>query len=269
MLWGSDAIGGTVQAITRGRERLGPGVDAGGRLYYRYGSADSSRIGRAEGSLGVENRLGVFAGLTGKSFGDVVGGEDVGRQRKTGYHEWDADLKLEYQLADHEKLVVAFQNVVLDDAWRTHKTVYGIAWEGTTVGNEQERVLDQERQLGYVQYHATDLGGFVDAVRASVSLQRQDETRHRVRSDGRSDVQGVTANTLGAWFQLESGTPVGRFTYGADVYYDLVDSYNRKYDASGGVHRPRHPGTRGRTTPATPWPVCSRRTRSPWLTRLT
>jgi hemoglobin/transferrin/lactoferrin receptor protein len=234
VLYGSDAVGGTVHALTAARGAYESGFHWDRRLFYRYASAERSHIGRAEASGNLDDRLGFLVGFTGKDFGDLDGGRDVGRQRKTGYREWDADLKLEYFLNPDEKIVFAHQRVDQDDAWRTHRTIYGISWEGTTVGNELKRVLDQDRDLTYVQYHANDLGGFVDAIRASVSYQGQYEHQARTRNDGRFDHQGVSVRTTGAWLQLETPSEVGRWTWGGDFYFDNVNSYNRNYDASGG-----------------------------------
>ncbi|MBN2492690.1 MAG: TonB-dependent receptor [Planctomycetes bacterium] len=235
VLYGSDAIGGTVHALTRGPDHDDEsGFHWERRLYYRYASAEHSHIARAEVSGPLGEDLAVFLGLTGKDFGDLDGGREVGRQRKTGYHEGAADLKLDYRLGPSEKIIFAHQRVDQDDAWRTHRTVYGISWEGTAVGNERKHVFDQDRDLTYLQYHAHDLGGFVDAIRASVSYQGQYERQARVRSDGRADNQGISVRTTGAWIQLESPSAVGRWTWGGDFYFDNVNSFNRRYDASGG-----------------------------------
>jgi len=233
VLFGSDAVGGTVNALTVGRRGYDDGFHLGGRLAYRYASAERSNIGRGEANGNVDDRFGFHAGITAKSFGDLIGGTDVGRQRETGYHEWDGDLKLEYFLNPDEKFVVAAQHVNQDNAWRTHKTIYGVSWEGTTVGNELKRVLDQDRTLAYAQFHSTDIGGLVDTVRASLSYHLQEEEQSRVRNDGRGDRQGFSVGTVGAWLQLETPSAIGRWTYGADLYHDRVDSFRDNYDAGG------------------------------------
>ena len=236
VLYGSDAIGGTANALTRGSREYDhrhEGFHLNGQVSYRYASAEASHTARGEvdGNLGRE--LGFHLGLSGKDFGTLEGGRDVGRQPRTGYREWDIDVKFDAYLNADEKFVFAFQKVDQDDAWRTHKTVHGISWEGTTRGNELKRILDQDRYLGYVQYHADRIGGFIDTVRISLSYHEQSEERYRVRNDGRRDRQGVSVGTVGGWVQLETPSDIGRWTYGADYYYDNVNSCIRKYDASG------------------------------------
>ena len=233
VLFGSDAVGGTVHALTKGRKEYEEGLHWSRRVYYRYASAEASHTGRGEVSGNLDHRLGFHAGFSLKDFADLEGGRDVGRQRKTGYREWDGDVKVEYFLNPDRRFVFAFQKVDLDDAWRSHKTRFGTAWEGTAVGNERKRVLDQDRHLTYAQFHADRIGGFIDAVRASISYQVQSEERLRVRNDGRRDQQGFSVGTVGAWVQLETPTAVGRWTCGGEYYHDNVNSYRRNWNAAG------------------------------------
>ena len=240
VLYGSDAIGGTVNVITKGPRRSGDGYETGGRASYRVSTAERSHTGRGELSLAVSPELGLFAGGTVRHYGDLQSGD--GRQPMTGYDELDGDLKLEYQIDPDLHLVLAHQSVDLDDAWRTHKTVFGVPFEGTTVGDEQRRVLDQNRELTYARLRATRLSGFIDAASLTVSLHTQSEERDRVRADGRRDVQGFEVNTYGLAGQLESHTPVGHWTYGLEYYRDTVDSYRRDFDAGGALTNVRVQG---------------------------
>ena len=233
VLYGSDAIGGTVNAITRGRDGYEPGFHWDRRILYRYSTAENSQTVRGELSGNIDEKLGFLLGSTFKHFGNLDGGDDVGRQAKTGYDDFDVDLKLEYFFSPDRRLVFAYQRVDQDDAWRTHKTVYGLGWEGTTVGNELKRVLDQNRELAVLQYHASNLGGAVDAVHLSVSHHMQEESRSRTRANGRRDKQGFDVRTLGLSAVLESPSPVGRWTYGVEYYHDWVGSWRKDYNADG------------------------------------
>jgi hemoglobin/transferrin/lactoferrin receptor protein len=93
-LYGSDAVGGTVQAFTRMPEYAPDGGEVwGGRLAARVASAERSVTGRAEGEYGTDLWAGLF-GMTYKKFGDLEGGRRTGRQRRTGYRELDLDAKV-------------------------------------------------------------------------------------------------------------------------------------------------------------------------------
>ena len=41
-----------------------------------------------------------------KDFGDLTGGRDVGRQKKTGYEELDGDAKIEYFFNKNQKMIL-------------------------------------------------------------------------------------------------------------------------------------------------------------------
>lgn len=230
VLWGSDAIGGTVNALTRSPytydEGGGDGVRTGGRAYYRVASAEESHIGRVEGSLTQGDRFGLLLGGTGKHFGDLQGGVDIGTQPNTGYDEWDADLKAETFLDAATSVTFAYQHVKQNDVPRTHSTIFADPFEGTTVGSDLRRDLDQERELAYVQLHGAPTGGAVDDYRLSLSWHRQQEMRDRIRGSGAREMQGFDVGTLGLFAHASAPTPLGRLTWGADWYHDDVDSFS-------------------------------------------
>ena len=190
-------------------------------------------MARAELGGALDERFGFLMGASLKDFGHLHGGDHVGRQENTGYDELDGDLKFDFFISPEQKLTFAHQRVHQDDVPRTHKTDEVESWRDTTVGNERKRDLDQDRELTYLQYHASDLDGFAETVRACMSYQTQDEKQVRVRDDGRSDEQGVDVDTVGVSLQLESPSAVGRWTYGFEYYHDSVRSFRRNYNADG------------------------------------
>lgn len=235
VLYGSDAVGGTVQAVTRGAADLERGRAWQRRLYSRYSSAENSTVSRAECIGRLIGDAVLTLGNSVKDFGDLEGGAETGTQEMSGYDEYDWDAKLEYFLGEDAVLVLAHQRVDIDDAWRTHKTLYGIDWEGLSVGSELRRVLDQDRELTYLQYHEVRQTGLAEEVHAGVSRHVQSEERDRLRTEARHDVQGFDVTTLGAFVCLVSRSPVGRLTYGAEIYHDSVDSFKRSLAADGSV----------------------------------
>lgn len=234
-LYGSGAIGGAVNAITRGTANLRPGSEWDTTLYTRYASAENSLISRAETIGFLTDQLGLTVGFTGKRFGDLEGGRDVGTQEKTGYDELDWDAKLEYFLADDAWLVLSHQGVRIDDAWRTHKTIYGIDWEGLSVGTELRRTLDQERELTLLQFHQLNGNGAVEEIHASLSYQRQAETQERDRTNARYDDQGFDVGTLGTFVSFKSPSRAGDWVYGLEWYHDDVNSCANTLNADGSI----------------------------------
>src|SRR5690606_18198927 len=158
-------------------------------LFYRVSSAESSHIGRVEAEGNYEQRFGFLLGGGVKEFGDLRGGKDVGRQSHTGYFEYNWDVKLDYLLTPNSQLVLAHQTVDQDDIWRSHATIYGTGWHGTTRGTDLRRSLDQHRDLTYVQFHLDQTGEFIDQLDLSISHQLQSEDENRVRSSGARQLQ--------------------------------------------------------------------------------
>ena len=235
VLYGSDAIGGVLNAITRGPTGYGDGFKYGGRLYYGLSSAERSETGRAEAYATWDHKLGLYLGGSIKDFGDLQGGHEVGKQRDTGYDEWDGDFKAEYFINPNTRIVVGHQSVRQFDAPRTHRTVHAITWEGLTRGTDLRDDYTQERDLTYVQFHAENLKSWVDAVHLSLSWQEQDETLRRGRAGNKFSREGFTVGTLGASLQLESPSPIGKLVYGVDEYRDNVNSFSTTSPIQGPV----------------------------------
>ncbi len=236
VLYGSDAIGGTVNAISRGFEVLG-GDAARGRILLRGSSAENSSSVRPEFGFSGGN-VDVFVGLSYKSYGDLRAGGTTGTQAKTGYLDRSADFKLNYSISPNRTLTAALQYVDQDDAWRVHKTIFGKSWRGTTVGDELRRSFDQERRLAYLQYNATDLSALHGgSMILSVSHHQQDEDRFRVRQGGEQDRQGTEVGTFGLWGNVDIPVSHGTWTLGLEIYRDSVDSYRNDFDASGVLER--------------------------------
>ena len=236
-LYGSDAIGGTVNVLTRDFRNLSSESRLGGRLYGRVASAERSVAGRLDLRGQLADRFRFTLGAAVKTFGDLEAGGRVGRQPRTGYDEQNADFKGELELPAGRRLTLGLQWVELDDVWRTHRTVFAVPWRGTQAGSEQRRSLDQRRSLAYLKYQESQPRAFYDRLRANLSLHRQEEDRFRVRADDRSDLQGFEVATWGASLQLETSRRSGHWSYGLELYRDRVDSFARRYRADGSFDR--------------------------------
>lgn len=235
VLYGSDAIGGTVNAITKGPTGYGEGFRVSRQLHYRFSSGERSHIYRYELNATWDDKLGLWLGRTFKDFGSLHAGRGTGRQPNTGYEEKDADFKIEYFFNPDTRLVIAHQEVDLNNVPRTHRTIFARSFNGTTIGSDRRRDLDQERRLTYVQLHAENMDSFVETMRLSLSWQEQHETRVRIRGDGRRDLQGFEVGTFGASAQFESPSRIGYLTYGIEYYRDNVNSFSTRNPIQGPV----------------------------------
>ncbi|MEI6810122.1 MAG: TonB-dependent receptor, partial [bacterium] len=237
VLYGSDAIGGLLNAIPAEPPEYDGSALWEPRLLYRGATADKSTSGRIQLGGRVSEELGFIGGVSLKNFGDLRGGKDVGLQEHTGYTEQDYDARLDYYINKISSLTLGFQSVNQDDAWRTHRTIYGIDWQGLSVGDDKIHTYDQHRDLTYLKYHAESLNSLVDGIDLTVSRQGQKEDMYRVRKDDKSDVQGFDVTTWGVSLQLDSDSKIGNWVYGAEYYRDGVNSYSQKYKADGSLDK--------------------------------
>lgn len=235
VLYGSDAIGGTLNALTL-RPSYQPETSKistriGGRAATRWSSAENSLMGRLQASYSEKDKFGVIIGSSIKSFGNMEAA-GLGKLPNTGYEEWSADAKFEAMLSPVSRLTLFHQQLHQDDAPRTHSTVDAVSWKGTTLGTDKKRDLDQDRWLTYAQVEGTT-AGWADSYIISLSHHRQGEVEDRVRGDGRRNLSEVLVDTYGATVQLGSDTRVGYLTYGLNWYHDVVDSSRSDYTADG------------------------------------
>lgn len=228
VLYGSDAIGGTVYLHTPLLEKYPEAFEWSARGVFRYASAEDSFTERLEGlAAGPDGALRF--GLTVRDYNDVVAGRHTGEQLHTGYDEYDADVKVQIPIGRRQTLVVAAQRTRQDDPWRTHRTIFGKEWHGTSVGSDREVSFDQERDLYYVQFRADDLASFVDSAYLSLSVHRHSEDNTRITSSLTKEFREFEITQPGFFAKLGKKTDFGFFTFGAEVYRDIVssDGFNR------------------------------------------
>jgi len=221
-LFGSDSLGGTANALTN--DPIDSGWDP--MAYYRYSSAEDSHSLRGQLSGAINEAWGFTGGASLKNFGDLTTA-GIGRNPNTGYKQYDWDAKLTWAADDKQRWTFAHYGVQIDDAWRTHKTIYGKPWRGTTVGDEKRRSFDQSRSLTYLRYDRDTDFLLADNLQATVSYHEQDEERRRIRNDDRWDDQGVDVGTIGAALQMRKTAGMHSIAYGFEIYHDDVTSFKR------------------------------------------
>ncbi|MGD2019286.1 MAG: TonB-dependent receptor plug domain-containing protein, partial [Planctomycetota bacterium] len=145
VLYGSDAIGGTVNVLTKDPEIWDRPL--GGQVFVRAADAANYVMTRVELGGAMGDRTAWRLGGTLKDLGDMTAGDPSGELPNTGYDEWDGDFKVQHLVDDRSTLTIAAQHVDIDDAPRTHRTVFAVPFEGTAVGSDLRRDLDQERTL--------------------------------------------------------------------------------------------------------------------------
>lgn len=226
ILWGSDAIGGAINIVTRGPDThwgMVHGDYTGGELTQYYNTANASPYTR----LNVENWSGNSGFFTGGSFSnvrDLDTGWGFGRQPGTNYQQWAGDIKFNYLLSNFEMLTFSLQHFQQDNVPRSDRFpgYPGDLNNSNTLG--KARFFNpQQRDLAYIRYQALHPLPAIDALTLTASYHRQRENQERGVPTTRFQETDVETVGLSA-VAVRDTERFGKWTGGVDWYHDDVDS---------------------------------------------
>jgi hemoglobin/transferrin/lactoferrin receptor protein len=236
---GSDAIGGSVNVITRA-PRLARAADPNqprnpieGEALYRYSSAENSHTSRLRLDLAPSENLAILGGFSRREFGDLRGGRDTGLLLNTGYNEWSGDAKVVFAPDQVNRFTAAFSGLVQDDVPRTHSTTFAKSYAGSTIGSDLRRNLSQDRKLAYLQWESEAPPLALDSAKVSLSFHRQGEEQDRIPSNRTREMTGLRDDQYGLQFSARKKSPLGDLHFGSDWYHDEVSSWGRSWKADG------------------------------------
>jgi outer membrane receptor protein involved in Fe transport len=228
-LYGSDALGGTVNVLTESlpaaEEALRP------RLSFGYDSATNAPFASAR-ARGRWGGLGVVGGATFASFDDLRGGALTGVQSPTGFTRRAADFKLGYDFGGSGRLYGAGQFFEDEDVPR---------FDRIDAGRDDIHLFSpQRRTLGYIRYE-NELESLARP-ELSLTFSRMDQTEgRRILGRGSSALalerDEVTTYGLG----LQLSWPERRrleWTAGFEIYDDSIDSSRQRQALSTGAVTP-------------------------------
>lgn len=228
VLWGSDAIGGTINVVTRGADSHQGSIH--GDYFTReftqnYNTANSSPYSRlnVEGWMGP---TGVFAGGSFLNVRDLdTGFDNLARQPGTNYQQYAGDIKFNYLLSEDQMLTASFQHLEQEGVPRSDSFPGYPQDRNNSNTYANARFFDpQQRDLAYLRYQALDpFGGTFDALTLTASYHRQREVLTRGVPTSRFQETDVETTGLQAVASKDLGG-LGKWTTGFDWYYDDVDS---------------------------------------------
>ena len=214
--YGSDAIGGTIQAFSH-ETGFTEETEWGGAVLGRISSHGMEQT--VHSNISFSNRLvSARAAVSLRKFGDIVGGDTTGRQTPSGYDEADHDFKASILLSPGTSLTMLYQNVNQTDIPVYHKVML----ENYAI-NETD---PQARRLAYARLNTDLEAGMLKSGIITASYQQTREGRS-MRKNG-SDVLrrefdkvrtfGLSAEALVSNDDFWSGN------IGVEFYSDLVNS---------------------------------------------
>jgi len=229
VLYGSDALGGTINVITKKRGDLETDFGWKGFTYAKYGSAARERTGRLqfEGNI---RRFGFIAGASYRGFSDLTGGRGIGVQEPTGYEEVAADGKFNFRIGADQEIILASQFVRQFDVPKTSEVTLG--------GKKKYDYEPQTRLLTYLRYEGRGIAGrWLDLARATISCSLQEEGEQVIADDPSLETRERNeARTLGATLHLRSNLgPYSLLSYGVEFYHDWIGSRKEEFHPDSGA----------------------------------
>ncbi len=223
LLWGSDAIGGAINIVTRGADP-NRGDYTGGSFTQYFSTADSGSYTRANVEGWIQDQ-GLFAGGSYLNVRDLDRGGGIGRQPFTNYDQYAGDIKYNKVLADDQLLTFAFSHFVQRDLPRSDRFLPFVL--GPPTNSPRPTFFDpQQRDLAYIRWQGlSDTNPLFDAYSFTASYSLTREGLVELRSPTQEEQGKFRDDTSG--FQLtlaRDAGDFGRISYGADYYYDDIDS---------------------------------------------
>ncbi|MEX2235417.1 MAG: TonB-dependent receptor, partial [Cyclobacteriaceae bacterium] len=217
VLYGSDAIGGVVQVISRTPHFRSDENNFHGRITGKWMSGAMEKSGRAEGQWNGE-RIAALAGFSIRDFGNIVGGGSLGTLDPTGYNEFAGDGKILFKTGT---------TGVLTAAWQHHQQNNVPRYDQVEQGGYSLYAFDpQIRQLGYLRWETFTDNNLINTIRLTAGLNRSAE-RLRSMKAASSDLkyQEDIVNTFNGTAEFHSSlNDSWQAQSGVEWFYDIVDS---------------------------------------------
>lgn len=227
VLYGSDAMGGVINVLTRLPEYRSGKPKLGGRGQLKYMNRDMEKSGAGELSFQSENFA--FSGAVNyKDFGDLFAGGSLGYERPSDYDETGLNLKARLRLAGKWQLTSVYQRLIQNDVPRYDQVAQR--------GYRSYSYDPQLHRLTYLKLEHFHDSPLLRKVNLTVSHQLSDEIR-KIQKENSSVLQRehdkVKTWGISAEIHSEPGENWEAVS-GMEFYADRVDSEKKETDTSTG-----------------------------------
>lgn len=252
VMYGSDALGGVVHAISK-KPDISPDNTITGAVNSQISTADETKT--INGNL-VVSHPGWAAMVSGgyKNFGNVRRGDNGGRllmqrlsndsrtsrtlskvQAPNNYWAYDFNSLVRIRPDDKSQIITGYQRNRQIDVPR-----YDVI---ETQTDSLRLFSPQERDLLYLRYFRQTEALLYDNISTTISWHRQSERRRRIRKGGQIEsVDRFGVNTLGFSTQLNNIiSDRNRLNYGMDVYFDYISSASFQQQINTNARTPSAP----------------------------
>jgi len=228
-LYGSDAVGGVVQVLSRIPSFAGPGTR--GNAYLAYDTADLGKVIRGSFDIGNERLAGLISGEYLQTGNRRIGGGE--RVAPTGYESKGARIALSATPDDEQSWLFDFQYASQPATPRIDELVPGF---GQTEPSSSEFLFSpNDRLFAHLRHTRANWLWSADW-NFDAGWQRIDDDRitrdfqsqFRRREKNSSDLFGITASAAGHIRNTGSGS----WIVGAELYHDRVRSQRSEENIS-------------------------------------
>ncbi len=225
VLYGSDALGGVVQLISK-TPSLTPGPSPkerggksslGGAFFGKWMSAGMERTGRGEVRASTQ-KVAFLGGFSAKNFGDLLAGGDLGFQSPSAYQERAGDAKILVKTSHRSLLTASYQHLYQYDV----PVYYRVVQDNYL----KYSFIPQARTLAYLRWEKYSDHKWLQSVRFTASLNRSVEGVVNQRNKATTiNRQKDVVNTYGGIVEVHSQpTNYWNIHSGAEYYFDRVNS---------------------------------------------
>ncbi len=240
-LYGSDAMGGVVQVVTRVPQFDSSEMDWRGRASIDYSSAESVR-GAHVAVEGGTDRVAGSLGLTYTDIGDRR--TPRGTLTPTGYLQRGANAKLVFTPDDTHELMFNLQYMEQPSTPRYDELVAG--FDQTEPDSEVFNFEPNDRLFAHIRYRNDAPVGFIQSWQANLAYQQINDDRRTRNFGSRSERRERNASDLFG-LTLQASSQAGDdhlLTWGMEFYADEISSSRLNTDLDTGevsASTPRFP----------------------------
>jgi outer membrane receptor for ferrienterochelin and colicin len=227
VLYGSDALGGTVNIISKKPKLFTANFSSDFRIYSRYASADQEKTARAEATLQYKN-YALQTGISYKNYNDLLRGKNSEhpqlekstngiKQTPSGYSAYDFDMKMLYGIDTSQTVTLAYQMSQQIKVPRYDK------YENS--GYRHWIYQPQKRDLLYLKYQNFFQSKSLQSLQATLSYHYQNEGREIQKSSNTSFTkENDNVHTFGSSLQINLNYNNHTIILGSELYLDKVYS---------------------------------------------
>ena len=223
VLYGSDALGGTVNLLSRTPKFSSNGWKFNPSILLRARNSDMEYTGRANLSASGK-KLAFQTGFSWRDFGTLVGGGDLGELVATAYDERAFDAKLLLATGSNSQLTIAYNGLVQTDVGRYDQVAQR--------GYDFYDFDPQERQMAYLRWENEPSSNWIERLEWTSAWQYSREVRKRKREEStsvRTDEDRITTLSSSALIHTRFSTTWTAVS-GAELYYDDITSASNDFD---------------------------------------